>query len=203
MKASKANTIQHKNNQDDDDESDNSNSANTTTKKDSSFTKKDDEKEDEDDNEDDEDDDEDDILFNRNNSSMRGLLNQNITFESIKALRMHKNLIDLHPVLRVACFFSFLLITFLIMAVFLLGYDQVVEKKFLNYSHQSFNNDHSSRDWSFNLTYLGSESCVRLVDIDEDGFDDIIFGVASNFYFINLYKNLKLNLYFFQLSWRV
>jgi len=33
-------------------------------------------------------------------------------------------------------------------------------------------------DWSFQIESVHTESCIKLIDIDEDGLDDIIFGVT-------------------------
>jgi hypothetical protein len=34
-------------------------------------------------------------------------------------------------------------------------------------------------EWSFRLESHGTESCIKTYDIDQDGLDDIIFGLAS------------------------
>ena len=34
-------------------------------------------------------------------------------------------------------------------------------------------------EWSFKLEAHGTESCIKTYDIDQDGLDDIIFGLAS------------------------
>ncbi len=37
-------------------------------------------------------------------------------------------------------------------------------------------------EWSFRLESHGTESCIKAYDIDQDGLDDVIFGLASLLY---------------------
>ena len=40
-------------------------------------------------------------------------------------------------------------------------------------------NEIESSNWFFNMNSYGTESCIKLVDIDLDGLDDMIFGLAG------------------------
>lgn len=81
-------------------------------------------------------------------------------------------------------FFLLISIAFLLIILFVFGLDQFVIKSFksirfpafLNYKNQKIDNN----EWSFSLNSFGTESCIRLYDIDEDGLDDLIFGLVGN-----------------------
>jgi len=49
----------------------------------------------------------------------------------------------------------------------------------------------SDNEWSFDLISYESDSNIKLIDIDEDGLDDIIFGVTG------ILKHLTYNHFFF------
>ena len=42
------------------------------------------------------------------------------------------------------------------------------------------NNNEQSSEWYLNMSAQGTESCIRLYDVDGDGLDDIIFGAAGS-----------------------
>ena len=39
--------------------------------------------------------------------------------------------------------------------------------------------DSHSKDWKLNLSSSGTESSIRIFDVDEDGLDDILFGIVG------------------------
>jgi hypothetical protein len=39
--------------------------------------------------------------------------------------------------------------------------------------------DSHSKDWKLNLPSSGTESSIRIFDVDEDGLDDILFGIVG------------------------
>ena len=41
---------------------------------------------------------------------------------------------------------------------------------------------HESHEWKSYMNNYGTESCIRLYDIDGDGLDDIIFGLAGEIF---------------------
>ena len=41
------------------------------------------------------------------------------------------------------------------------------------------NQTNTNTEWSFDISGFGTESCIRLYDVDGDGFDDILFGAAG------------------------
>ena len=41
------------------------------------------------------------------------------------------------------------------------------------------NQTNTNTEWSFDISAFGTESCIRLYDVDGDGFDDILFGAAG------------------------
>ena len=41
------------------------------------------------------------------------------------------------------------------------------------------NKTSNNNEWSFSMDLYGTESCIRFVDVDEDGLDDLIFGLAG------------------------
>ena len=54
------------------------------------------------------------------------------------------------------------------------------DEKYYDYDESSLYEEESS-NWSLNMTSFGTESCIKLYDIDQDGLDDIIFGLAGMF----------------------
>ncbi len=91
----------------------------------------------------------------------------------------------------------FILVTIAFIALlFYYDYDRVVFphiRKFKNYfksaigdlKENQINNDINT-EWSYEFEGFGTESCIRLYDVDGDGFDDIIFGAAGNIFFFQI-----------------
>jgi hypothetical protein len=96
----------------------------------------------------------------------------------------------------------FILVTIAFIALlFYYDYDRVVFphiRKFKNYFKSATGDPKENQlktdintEWSYEFEGFGTESCIRLYDVDEDGLDDIIFGAAGNFSNQNLiYKKV-------------
>ncbi len=91
---------------------------------------------------------------------------------------------------RLICIFNFLILSaflFFIVFIFIGGqrFNNTVLKlkkylgKFEQTSHKNISQNISQGEWSFKIEAYGTESCIRLFDINEDGLDDLIFGLAG------------------------
>jgi hypothetical protein len=88
--------------------------------------------------------------------------------------RQHKKLIII--------LFSLICVAFLFFVIFIFGHENIFQKTFSKVSsifgrNQLFIGD--VNEWSFSIESYGTESCIRVYDIDQDGLDDLIFGLAG------------------------
>jgi hypothetical protein len=87
--------------------------------------------------------------------------------------------------LRFIIFFILLSLAFIIL-LFLYDYDNVLFTPVKNFMFNVNTNEkthvsqtNTNTEWSFDISAFGTESCIRLYDVDGDGFDDILFGAAG------------------------
>jgi hypothetical protein len=108
--------------------------------------------------------------------------NETLRIDSIRSTRSrstpHRKLILTFAILIFGAFLFFLL--------FIFGYEEIFQSSFLTIS--SLLSRHAFvlgpavknvDNWSFTLESYGTESCIRVLDIDQDGLDDVIFGLAG------------------------
>ena len=79
---------------------------------------------------------------------------------------------------RYCCFTTWALLTFLVSTFFVIrmstNYDEIK-----TYVLSIVSPTQQANDWDLLMDSYGTESCIRLFDIDDDGLDDILFGLAT------------------------
>ncbi|RMZ97392.1 ITFG3-like isoform X1, partial [Brachionus plicatilis] len=81
----------------------------------------------------------------------------------------------------IKCFYFLLFIIFIFLIYFVFGMEKSLLssiKKISSFVEQNFKNKNKN-DWSLSIDSFGTESCIRVYDIDEDGLDDLIFGLVG------------------------
>ena len=92
--------------------------------------------------------------------------------------------LDYHPIelinsYRSRCFFSykflFFILTIVLLVLSIVLFQFLIKRPDINKVDKVESSLYN--EWSFNLNSSEFHSCIKLIDIDEDGLDDILFGV--------------------------